>query len=52
MFEEARDPMIGTRTNREMAELAQKKTENQIWILNVMPTLEDKMEPYLRFEKL
>jgi hypothetical protein len=51
-FEEARDPMIGTGMNREIGELAQKKIEHQNWILNSMPTLEDKMEPYLRFERL
>ena len=49
-FEEARNSMQGM--NREIGEMAQKKLEHQNWILNSMPTLEDKMEPYLRFEKL
>jgi hypothetical protein len=49
-FEEARNSMQGM--NREIGELAQRKLEHQNWILYSMPTLEDKMEPYLQFEKL
>lgn len=37
---------------KELSEFAQKKLDNVNWILNSMKTLEDKMEPYLRFESL